>query len=195
MLLNFKKSLLFIFQAAILISIITGCSNSTKEVQSSALTGEDLKYEILDDSVVNQDDLKTWINDNLNSSGVFSKSADESTYILISAGDNDVTPSSIGLMDVNTSTDPVEIKYEIIENPETTSLDNSNANDQSNDSVYESVNIDENNNVNIQEINDPNTIATLNSELTTNQLSDTYIPHMLLRINGIVDVKGIISEN
>lgn len=78
-------------------------------------TPEPFSYEILDDGVIQDDTMKSWVNDNLSNEGIYDKTFNGNTYILISAGSENKKGHGIGLLSLEDKKDSVEINYEIVD--------------------------------------------------------------------------------
>lgn len=71
------------------------------------------KYEILDENILSTDEMKEWLQKKSEDSGVFTKSDEEYTYVLISHGKTKKPNIGICLEDISFN-NKVNIKYSII---------------------------------------------------------------------------------
>lgn len=100
--------------AGILISSIYFINNN-KEINK--MNEIDYEYGILDESVLNTDILKKWVEENSLSKGFYTTSDSEYTYVLISYGETDKPGIGICLEDVKSvKNNSVKIEYSIISN-------------------------------------------------------------------------------
>lgn len=101
-----------------IIIIIIGSFLVYKNKQSG-VTDTEIKYEysILDESVLSQDEMKSWVEENSKVKGFYETKDDEYSYVLISYGET--TKSQIGICLENIKSEKgnkVSVEYSIIDN-------------------------------------------------------------------------------
>ncbi|HCL4479958.1 TPA: protease complex subunit PrcB family protein [Clostridium botulinum] len=110
-----KKIIIYAVLTIVLLGIIGFGINAyiqKSNVETAKL--KNIKYEILDQSVLSENKLKTWIGKNKKSPGIYQTSNNKYTFVLISGGEKDTTGYGIALNGVEGTKENVKIKYQII---------------------------------------------------------------------------------
>lgn len=96
-----------------------GYKQYNQKQEDKLAKAQDIKYEVLDESVLSTDVLKEWVDENKKAEGVYSNSDDEYTYILIAGGKKDTTGYGISLEKLNGDMKNIGVQYKVIspENP------------------------------------------------------------------------------
>lgn len=87
--------------------------------QNSGEANTEIKYEysILDESVLSQDDMKSWVEENSKVKGFYETKDDEYSYVLISYGETTTSQIGICLENIKSEKDnKVLVEYSIIDN-------------------------------------------------------------------------------
>ena len=109
---NVKKMLLLIITGFMIASgvIFAGLKMSGTGISQNV---ENATFEILDESLLSEDSLATWMSENSKKEGVYSLVKDDHTYIMISYGETDKSNINICLEEITAGT-KTKLKYSII---------------------------------------------------------------------------------
>lgn len=109
-----KVTICTILVILLLGAIGSGFYSYQKKLNAVTTELNDIKYEILDESVLSEELLKKWIEENKKTAGVYQTSNDKYTFILISGGEKDTTGYGIALNGVEGTKKEIKIKYQVI---------------------------------------------------------------------------------
>ncbi|SME50684.1 hypothetical protein BACERE00183_04573 [Bacillus cereus] len=124
-----KRKLGMMLLFSITTSLIVGCSNESTLMKKDTWTAKELKtqkeikYELLDESVLNEGDMKSWYEKSSKEKGVHSKTDKEHTYIVISEGKKFTTGYGIELFDVRKANKDIVVGYNVVEPEKNTSIE------------------------------------------------------------------------
>lgn len=109
------RTILIILLTAVAIIgfMMVGGKDETSK-KKEVVKAEPIKYEVLDDSVVLEEDINGWLKANKNKEGFYTKKTKNETYILISGGNQATTGFGISLNKVEQKDDTINVEYEIM---------------------------------------------------------------------------------
>lgn len=112
---NTKVILAFVILVLVGIGAYIGYSKYTTNQKEALAKAQDIKYEVLDESVLQTDILKKWVDENKKQGeGVYSTNDDKFTYILISGGQEKTTGYGINLKKLNGELKQIVVDYSVI---------------------------------------------------------------------------------
>jgi hypothetical protein len=111
-----KKVLIGIGLLALLIAGLFFYNMNNKAEKETKPTEKDapIAYEILDESVELTEEVDSWLKDNLNKEGFYTKKTDKEVFVLISGGKQKTTGYGISLNAVKQDGLMVHVDYEVI---------------------------------------------------------------------------------
>lgn len=152
---------------------VIGCGKvkTTETTNKQTATDTEYTYEILDENVELSDEIKSWKDEQIGKEGVFTKSADDFTYVMICGGSYDTVGYGIGLINIDVA-NKVDIKYEVVE-PQESIQSTSESNE------VETVTINEDGTTNVVSIPQDQT-----DDVQGTVPQGTNKPYMLIRVKG-----------
>lgn len=124
-----KRKLGMMLLFSITASLIVGCSNENTLMKKDTWTVKELKtqkeikYELLDESVLTGSEMKSWYEKSSKTKGVHYKTDKEYTYIVIAEGKKSTTGYGIELFDVRKTDKNVVVGYNVVEPDKSTSIE------------------------------------------------------------------------
>ncbi|AFV21507.1 MULTISPECIES: protease complex subunit PrcB family protein [Bacillus] len=124
-----KRKLGILLLLSITTSVFVGCSNENTLMKKDTWTVKELKtqkeikYELLDESVLNEGEMKSWYEKASKEKGVHSKTDKEYTYIVIADGKKFTTGYGIELFDVRKVNKEIVVGYNVVEPEKNTSIE------------------------------------------------------------------------
>lgn len=124
-----KKMLGIMLLFSITTGLIVGCSNENTLMKKDTWTVKELKtqkeikYELLDESVLTGSEMKSWYEKSSKTKGVHSKNDKEYTYIVIAEGKKSTTGYGIELFDVRKTDKNIVVGYNVVEPDKSTSIE------------------------------------------------------------------------
>ncbi|MFJ8528571.1 protease complex subunit PrcB family protein [Bacillus sp. NPDC094106] len=119
-----KKRLGIMLLFSLATSLIVGCTNESANestlmkkdtwTEKELKAQKEIKYEILDKSVLTEADMKSWYEKSYKEKGVHFKSDKEHTYIVVSDGKKATSGYGIELFDVRKANEDIVIGYNVI---------------------------------------------------------------------------------
>ena len=100
--------LIGVLLAGCLIFVGTKANNTNKTEEVT-----DATFEVLDESLLSEDTLKTWLEENSKEEGVYWTVKDDYTYVMITYGETDKSNINICLEEIKPGTN-TDLKYSII---------------------------------------------------------------------------------
>lgn len=111
---NTKMILVCVILVLIGIGAYLGYSKYTASQQEALKTAQDIHYEVLDESVLQEDIMKRWVDENKLNGDVSFTNDDKFTYILISGGKQETTGYGINLKKLNGELKKIVVDYSVI---------------------------------------------------------------------------------
>lgn len=112
---NTKAIIAIVILVLIVIGAYIGYSKYQTNQKATLAKAQDIKYEVLDESVIQTEILKRWVDENQKQGkGVYNTNDDKFTYILISGGKQDTTGYGINLKKLNGELKQIIVDYSVI---------------------------------------------------------------------------------
>jgi len=112
---NTKIIIAFVILALVGVGAFLGYSKYTANQTEALAKAQDIKYEVLDESVLQTDVLKKWVDENKKQGeGVYFTNDDTFTYVLISGGQEKTTGYGINLKKLNGELKQIVVDFSVI---------------------------------------------------------------------------------